>query len=279
VHKCLALTLVFLCSIAAVGVSAPVCAQETSAGATPEGTAGIDEQLGGYVPMDLVLVNEDGDSVKIGDLIDRPTIVSLVYYSCPSVCRPLLDEVTDMLGKLQDIDMTPGDDYRVLTISFDDTDSPAGSARLKNEYYDRLPDGFPAQAWTFLTGDAEAVARFTESVGFRFRRAGEDFAHPTTLVILSPDGKITRYMYGAEYLAVDLKMAVLEARKGVVGPTIARFLKFCFSYDPEGRRFVLNTTRVVGLSTLIGLVSFAIFLKASGKRRKESFGRRKEKAG
>lgn len=249
------------------------------AGSGDVAKAGIEEQLGGYVPLDLVLVNEDGDSVKIGDLIDRPTIVSLVYYTCPSVCRPLLDEVSDMLGKLQDIDMTPGEDYRVLTISFDETDSPDGSARLKSEYYDRLPDGFPAHAWTFLTGDAESVARFTEAVGFRFRRAGKDFAHPTTLVIVSPDGKITRYMYGAEYLAVDLKMAVLEARRGVVGPTIVRFLKFCFSYDPEGRRFVLNATRIVGASTLIGLLSFVVFLTAAGKRRKESPGRRKESSG
>ena len=123
---------------------------------------------------------------------------------------------------------------------------------------------------------SKKAARFTESVGFRFRRAGEDFAHPTTLVVLAPDGKITRYMFGAEYLPADLKLALIEARRGVTGPTIARFLKFCFSYDPEGRKFVLNTTRIVGLSTLIGLVSFALFLTASGKRRGE---RHKEKVG
>jgi protein SCO1/2 len=165
----------------------------------------------------------------------------------------------------------------VLTISFDETDSPAGSARLKGEYYNRLPDGFPASAWTFLTGDEASIKRFTESVGFRFRRSGDDFAHPTTLVIVSADGKITRYLFGAEYLPADLKLALMEAQKGITGPTVARFLKFCFSYDPEGRRFVLNVTRIVGVSTVAGLLSFAIFLTASGKRRKKSGGRSKEK--
>jgi protein SCO1/2 len=261
VHKCLILTLVFfICA-------APVTGTEAGGGEGDVGEAGIDERLGETVPTDLVLVDEKGDSVRLGDLIDRPTIVSLVYYSCPSVCRPLLDEVSVMLGKLQKIDMEPGRDYRVVTISFDETDSPEGSARLKTEYYQQLPEGFPSSAWTFLTGDAASVKRFTDSVGFKFRRAGEDFAHPTTLVILSPEGKITRYMYGAEYLALDLKMALYEARQGITGPTIARFLQFCFSYDPEGQRYVLNATRIVGLSTIIGLLGFAIFLKKSGKRR------------
>jgi len=256
--------LLFVC------LTAPAHAADTPATSIAE--AGIDEQLGGYVPLDDVFLDEKGDSTKLGDLIDRPTIVSLVYYTCPSVCRPLLAEVTKMLGKLQQMDMRPGEDYRVVTISFDDTDSPQGSARLKNEYYEQLPNGFPASAWTFLTGDSASIARFTDSVGFHFRRAGEDFAHPTTLVILSPQGKITRYMYGSEYLPVDLKMALAEAKKGIAGPTIARFLKFCFSYDPKGRTLVLNITRIVGLSTIIGIVTVALFITASGKRRKEKVG-------
>ena len=256
-RNCLTLTLVvYVC------LSGSVMAEETAT----EPPSGIEERLGEYVPMDLQLVNEAGDSVRLGDLIDRPTIVSLVYYTCPSVCRPLLDEVSITLEKLWKIDLEPGKDYRVLTISFDDTDSPAGSARLKDEYYATLPGGFPEEAWTFLTGDAVAIARFTESVGFRFKRDGKDFAHPTSLIVVSPKGKITRYLFGAEYLPVDVKLALIEASEGRVGPTIARMLKFCFSYDPKGRKYVLNVTRVVGLSTIIGLVGFLFFLTA-GKRR------------
>jgi len=234
--------------------------------------AGIEERLGEYVPMELELVDETGHAVRLGDIVDRPTIVSLVYYECPSVCRPLLQEVSTMLGKLTDMNLVPGKDYRVLTISFDDTDSPEGSARLKKEYYHSLPDGFPADAWTFLTGDSSAVHDFTESVGFSFKRSGKDFAHPTTLIVLSPEGKITRYLFGAQYLPNDIRLALLEASQGRVGPTIAKFFQFCFSYDPEGRKYVLNITRVVGASMLFGIAGFVIFLTASGRKRQVKTG-------
>jgi len=232
--------------------------------------------------MDLELVDETGKTVALGSIIDRPTIVTLVYYSCPSVCRPLLKEVTATLGKLQKMDLVPGEDYRVITISFDDTDSPDGSARLKKEYYTGLPDAFPESAWTFLTGDSAAISRFTEAVGFQFNRTGEDFAHPATLIVLAADGKITRYMFGspssrsyiddnavAGYLPADVKMALLEASQGRVGATLTKLVKFCFSYDPEGRKYVLNATRIVGGSTLLGVLGLLLFLTASGKRREK----------
>lgn len=242
-----------------------------AAGPTP-GAAGIDEKLGEYIPGDLVLVNERGDSVALGSLIDRPTVVTLVYYSCPSICRPLLNEVSGVLGKLLDLNMKPGEDYQVVTISFDAHDGPAGSARLKKEYMNQLPDGFPGDAWTFLTADAATIHRFTQSVGFEFKTVGEEFVHPATLIILSPDGKITRYLYGAEYLPLDLKMAIYEASEGTVGPTVARVLQFCFSFDPESRRYVLNITRVVGTGMILSLIAFGIFLGAAGRRRAREVG-------
>ncbi len=230
---------------------------------------GLTEHLGDTVPLDLKLVAEDGQTVVLRDLVDRPTLVSLVYYTCPSVCRPLLNEAATMLGKLQAVDMQPNRDYRVLTISFDNTDSPDGSTRLKEEYYRSLPNGFPRDAWTFLTADSATIAAVTQAVGFGFKREGSDFAHPTTLVVLSPDGKITRYLTGSEYLPLDIKMALIEARQGKVGATIVKFYKFCFSYDPSGERFVLNSTRIVGLSTLAGVAGIVLFVTASNRRREK----------
>jgi protein SCO1/2 len=174
-----------------------------------------------------------------------------------------------MLGKLQSIDMQPGRDYRVLTISFDETDSPRGSTRLKDEYYRTLPDGFPRDSWTFLTADSATIAAFTHAVGFGFRRAEKDFAHPTTLVVLAPDGKITRYLTGSKYLPLDIKMALIEAREGRIGATVIKFYKFCFSYDPSGEKIVLNTTRIVGLSTLAGVAGIVLFVTASSRRREK----------
>jgi protein SCO1/2 len=230
---------------------------------------GINEKLGAQVPGNITFVNEKGDTVKIGDLIDRPTIVSLVYYNCPSICRPLLDEVTNMLGKLEKVDTQPDRDYRMVTISFDETDSPAGSARFKEQYYHRLPEGYPSDAWTFLTGDSASIAAFTNAVGFAFKRNPTGFAHPTTLVVLSKNRTITRYLTGSEYLPLDIKMALVEAREGRIGPTIAKFYKFCFSYDPKGEKFVLNATRVVGVSTLLGVMAIVAFVSVSGRRREK----------
>ena len=235
----------------------------------PELEIGINERLGSRVPGDISFVNEHGDSVRLDDLVDRPTLVSLVYYTCPSVCRPLLTEVTTMLGKLEKIDMQPNRDYRMVTISFDATDSPAGSARLKDEYYRALPQGFPRDAWTFLTADSAGVAALTRAVGFGFKKTGKDFAHPTTLVVLSRDRKITRYLTGSEYLPLDIKMALVEAREGRIGATVVKFYKFCFSYDPSGEKFVLNVTRVVGLSTFAGVAAIVGFIVVAGRRREK----------
>ena len=234
--------------------------------------AGIDEKLGEYVAEDLVMVNERGDSVRVGSLIDRPTILTLVYYTCPSVCRPLLNELSTQLGKLMAMNMKPGEDYRVITVSFDPHDDPAASAQLKKEYMDQLPDGFPDDAWTFLTSDSSTIQSFTNSVGFQFKSVGDKFVHPTTLIVLAPDGKITRYLYGAEYLPLDIKMALYEASEGRVGPTVARVLKFCFSYDPKGRKYVLNLTRVVGTGMILSLIGFAVFLGVAGRRRAREQG-------
>lgn len=250
--------------LAAVAWAAPVAGDEVD-----PLKIGLTERLGETARTDARFVAENGDTVVLRDLVDRPTLVSLVYYTCPSICRPLLDEVAGMLGKLQAVDMQPGRDYRMLTISFDETDSPDGSTRLKNEYYRSLPNGFPRDAWTFLTADSATIAAFTQSVGFGFQRAERDFAHPTTLVVLSPEAKITRYLTGSEYLPLDIKLALIEAREGKIGATIVKFYKFCFSYDPSGEKFVLRTTRIVGLSTLAGVAGIVLFVTAAARRREK----------
>jgi protein SCO1/2 len=263
----------FSCLVLALAlpvVVAPAVAQESS---PPEaGVAGIDERLGERAALDLVMVNEHGDSVRLESLVDKPTVVALVYYTCPSICRPLLDEVADVLEKLSRMQMDPGVDYRVLTVSFDERDRPEDSARLKKEYATRLPPSFPDSAWTFLTSDKETIGRFAQSVGFGFKRVGDAFIHPSALIVMSPGGKITRYLYGAEYLPLDVKMAIYEASEGRVGPTIARMLRICYSYDPEGRKYVLNVTRIVGGGMILTLVGFALYLSAVSRRRAREMG-------
>ena len=225
--------------------------------------AGLDPQIGGIVPTDATFLDEEGHPVTLKQLIHRPTILALVYYHCPNVCNYLLQSIAETLDKLP---AEPGKDYVVLSVSFDETEKPSLASDRKRLYLKMIQRPFPGEAWRFLTGDKEDIRKLTQAVGFHFRRTGEDFEHPVSLIILSPEGKIIRYLYGAEILPFDLKMALIEASQGKVGPTIAKFVQFCFSYDPKGGKLVFNTLKVTGAVTLVFALFLITFLLFKGRR-------------
>ena len=136
----------------------------------------------------------------------------------------------------------------------------------KKLYFKMIEKPFPEDAWKFLTGDIENIRKLTDSVGFHFKRVGEDFEHPVSLVILAPDGKIVRYMYGADPLPFDLKIALVEASQGRIGPTIAKVVRFCFRYDPKANKLVFNLLKVTGTVTLLFALSFVLFLLFKGRK-------------
>jgi len=234
---------------------------------TPGPAVGIEEHLGAPVPLDVVLKDEQGHDVKLGDLIDKPTVLTLNYFRCAGICSPLLNGIVDVVKKS---DMAPGKDFQVLTVSFDPTDGPELAGRKKANYLKQLPVTVPEGAWRFLTGDGAQTKRLADAVGFGYRAetsaAGTtEYVHPAAIFILSPKGTVIRYMYGITYLPFDLKMAVAEANAGRPGPTINKLLKFCYSYDPSGRRYELNVTRVSGV---IILLFAGIFAAAVAVRRR-----------
>lgn len=239
-------------------------AQEQPVGRT-DGDVGIEEMLGEYVPLDLGFVDADGDSIYLRDIIQRPTVISLVYFRCPTICKPLLGSVAEVVEKTN---LKPGEDYDLLTISFDETDTPQAAKEMKASFADPI-NKVGEGGWRFLTADKSTITGFTDAVGFRFARQEKDFAHGSCLIVLSPDGKIVRYLFGLSYLPFDVKMAVTEANQGKVAPTIARVLKYCFSYDPEGRRYVFNVTKVAGASILLLMVGWVIYISTFGRSRKE----------
>jgi protein SCO1/2 len=153
-----------------------------------------------------------------------------------------------------------------MAVSFDETEKPALALEKKKLYLKMIEKPFPEDAWTFLTGDKENIHKLTDAVGFYFKREGKDFLHPVSIIILSPEGKIVRYLYGTDILPFDLKMALLEASEGRVGPTISKVLRFCFSYDPQGRKYVFNALKVTGTVTLIFAISFILFLVLKGRK-------------
>jgi len=224
---------------------------------------GIDEKLGQVIPLDLTFYDENGKVVNLRQLIHTPTILTPVYYSCPDVCSFLLFNLAEVINRMPS---EPGKDYQVLAFSFDETEKSSLALEKKRMYLKMIEKPFPEDAWRFLTGDKENIHKLTDAIGFHFKKQGEDFLHPVTVIILSPDGKITRYMYGTDFLPFDLKMAFLEASEGRVGPTLSKVLRFCFSYDPKGRKYVFNTLKITGIVTLLFALSLILFLAFKGKR-------------
>jgi protein SCO1 len=223
---------------------------------------GIEQKLGQFVPLDLIFNDENADAVSLRQLAHSPTILVLVYYHCTNVCSFLLQNVADVLNRLP---AQPGKEYTVLSISFDENEKPGLALQKKEIYLKMIEKPFPREAWRFLTGDKENIHKLTDAVGFHFKREGEDFQHPVSLIILSPEGKIVRYMFGTDLLPLDLKMALIESSQGRIGPVISKALRFCFSYDPKGKKLVFNTLKVTGSVTILFAVSFIIFLLFKGR--------------
>jgi protein SCO1/2 len=244
--------------------SIPVLAQSDQ----PPSAIGVDEHLGQSVPADIVLYDEEGQAVKLGDLLGKPTVLTLVYYRCPGICSPML---SSLLEVLEQTDLKGAEEFRVLTVSFDPSETPDLARQKKDNYFRGFNQPFPREGWRFLTGTPESTARLTEAVGFRYKRQGKEFVHPGVLVILSPDGKITRYLNydGVRFLPLDFKLSLIEAADGKIGPTINRVLRFCFSYDPEGKTYVFNLLQVTGVLTMLFVFSFVAWLVISTKKRRK----------
>lgn len=232
----------------------------------PKSQVGIDEKLGQTISDDITLIDESGNSVKLKDIIDnsKPVILSLVYFRCPGICSPLLSGVAEVIGKM---DLVAGHDYKIVTVSFDPTENYIMAAEKKKNYFKIIRNKIiPSDAWVFYTADSENIARLTDAVGFRYIKQGEDFIHSGVLTMLSPNGKVVRYLYGTDFNPFDMKMAIIEASEGKVGSTIAKVMTLCFSYDPEGRKYALNITRIAGGGVILFILGFVIFLRVMKKK-------------
>lgn len=230
-------------------------AQQNMNLATDTSEVGVIEHLGATIPLDLRFVNDTGDTVTLASLVDKPTIFSFVYFDCPGICSPLLNGVSEVIEKT---DMELGKDYQVITISFNYNDSPE-KAHIKKENFLKKHSKTHAGHWIYLTGDSVNIYKATDAFGFKFRRVGLDYIHPASIMVVSPKGKITRYLYGVTFLPFDVKMALVEAQKGLARPTINRVLEYCFSYDPVGRRYAVDVLKV---SATIIIFFIAVFVGA-----------------
>ena len=233
---------------------------------TKDPEIGVVEHLDEFLPTDIYLIDENNQRVVLTDLIDKPTIINWVYYRCPGICSPLMEG----LAKVMDAsDLVAGVDYQVLTISFDPSETIDLGIRKKTNYLNLVDKKEQiSKGWHFFVSDSASIVKGTNAVGFKYKRTGQDFAHAASVTVVSPKGKITRYLNGIYFLPFDFKMAIIESSKGMSAPTINKIMQYCFSYDPVGQAYVLNVTKISGTLILFVAMLFFLVLIFKPKRKK-----------
>jgi protein SCO1 len=227
---------------------------------------GVEEHLGTMIPLDAEFYDEHGNLTPLRAVIDKPTVLMFVYFRCPGICSPLLTEVSRIVDGL---DLELGKDYQVVTIGFDHREKFDMAAAKKESYLASMRHKVNPAGWRWFAGDSATIQRVTDSAGFYFKRDGNDYIHAGVLIVLSPTGKITRYMNGVQFLPFDLKMAVVEASEGRTAPTIAKILSFCYRYDPEGRTYALNITRISAILIIVLVAVFVGFFVIRPRKKRE----------
>jgi protein SCO1 len=244
----------------------PLSAAAPAAGEKPAilNDVGFDQKLGASVPLDLALHDETGRAVRLREYFGKkPVVLTIVYYECPMLCTLTLN---GLLGALQRTAFTPGQEFELLTVSFDARETPELAARKKSAYLARYGRAGAESGWHFLTGEAEAVRALTRAVGFRYAwdERSRQFAHPSGVIVLTPEGKIARYLYGVDYAPKDLRLAVVEAASGRVGTALDQVALFCYQYDALRGRYsflVINLVRGAGVLTVLGMAALIVTLR------------------
>jgi protein SCO1/2 len=228
---------------------------------------GIDQKLNQQLPLDLTFRDENGQVVELGQYFGkRPVVLSLVYYSCPMLCTQVLN---GMIASFKTLEFQPGEQYEIVTVSFDPRETPALAAAKKTMYVNYLPEARRAAAsrgWHFLTGDEANIKALTSAVGFRYQwdQVTNQFAHASGIMVLTPEGKLAQYYYGIEYSPRDLRLGLVEASANKIGTPVDQLLLYCYHYDPVTGTYgaaVLKMVRLGGLLTVLGIIILLFALR------------------
>ncbi|MBF0197903.1 MAG: SCO family protein [Planctomycetes bacterium] len=238
---------------------------------------GVVEKLGAVIDLENTFTDEYGKEVKLGEYFDKPVILMPVYFRCPGICTPVLYEVASAINRCA---LTPGKDYRIISISFDarEREVPDLAKNKKAAVYKEVISSgkelkktrvlnLEPKDWVFLTGKEENIKKLTDSLGFHFLRDQEDFIHSGSVITLSPEGKIVRYLDGLKILAMELKLAIYDAETGTTASIMHKLERLCFAYDPQGRKHVLQINRIILLVSIVPVSLFALFLFLRKKKK------------
>jgi protein SCO1/2 len=227
-------------------------------------------ELNAQMPLDVPFTDENGKSVQLGEYFHqrKPVLVAFVYYGCPMLCTQLEQGV---VGSLRMLSFNPGRDYDVVFVSFDDRDTPALAIAKKNTAMDHFRRKETAAGWHFLSGSKESIATVTNAANFHFNYDIKNnlFAHASGVMLLTPDGRISRYFYGVEFPGRDLRLGLVDASQGKIGTPVDKMLLFCFQYDPSTARYsatILSVMRLLALGTVAGLVIMILIYRQRDKR-------------
>jgi protein SCO1 len=231
----------------------------------------LEQKLGAQIPLDIEFRDEMGRTVALKQyFVRRPVILLFVYYSCEDLCPLVLD---GLVRSLRPLSFNIGDQFDVLTVSFDARDTPALAAAKKRDFVKQYSRPGTEKGWHFLTGDEVAIKRLTEAAGFRFNYESEKdrFGHATGIILLTPGGTITRYFYGMEFSPRDLRLGLIEASAGRIASPVDQLLLFCYRYDPATGKYgllITNIVRLAGVATVIALVTLiAVMLRRDRSRK------------
>jgi protein SCO1/2 len=230
---------------------------------------GFDQRLDQPLPLDTVLVDESGARVPLSRYFGaRPVVLAFVYYECPMLCTQVLSSITSTLGVLS---LDTGKDFELVLVSFDPRETPAQAAAKKAQYLARYDRKDAEAGWHFLTGDEASIKRLTSAAGFRYvwDEQTKQFAHPTGIIVVTPDGRPARYLFGLEYGPRDVRLALVESADGKIGSVADELLLFCYHYDPMTGRYglyIMRALRVAGVATVLAIGSFIVVMVRREKR-------------
>jgi protein SCO1/2 len=234
---------------------------------------GIEEHLGRPIDLDLTFNDENGQAVKLREFFNRgrPVVLNLIYYNCPQLCTLILNRQVEIMRQMP---WTPGDQYEIVSISIDPRETPEIASKKKATYLASY--GKPAPGWHFLTDRDGNAKRLAELMGYHYRWDPriQQYAHLAAIMILTPEGKVARYLYGINYRALDLRFGLTEAAENRSTLSIEKVLLFCYHYDPVENKYVLFATNFMkagGVLTILILGAFLYRMFRTERRRKEHF--------
>ena len=215
------------------------------------------------MPLDTTFRDEAGATVRLGDYFgSKPVVMVFAYYDCPMLCTQVINGLSSALGMMS---LNPGKDFEIVTVSFNPRDTPASATAKKAVYLERYRRPGAAEGWHFLTGDQPQIDRLTKAAGFRYAWDAEtkQYAHPSGVIVLTPDGRLSKYLFGIEYGPRDLRLGIVEASAGKIGTPVDALLLYCYHYDPMTGRYglvIMRTIRLAGAATVLAIGAFIVVM-------------------